>query len=176
MDRLPRDLQNMVCEFAYDATLSQTLAAVRHLCEIKKHFIHWCCLSRFVWNYTFDQNSAYDRGTKSRNYFLPPYTRQLERSPLFEFFVWFSEDDLWDTDRIASVMFDLDFRRAKKHLHDCPIDIRWRARESLWRWLYSDPTPAALYISKFFARVHIQGDESVLRADPPAQMDIWNHL
>ena len=150
LNRLPRDLANIVCAFAYNATLQETKRSLHIILELKRHYLHPYVKACKVPDYTSCSDSwLYDRDDMRPGLFAP-FSHQIGRStsPFETFFVWFSFCDLWDVPRISQVMYDLDWRKTNWIRRETGI----RDRQALLFWI-ATTTVGVVYCSRMFPRI-----------------------
>ena len=115
------DLQNVVCDFAYRASFEETARSLNLIIFIKELDLHPFVLSPFVYDYATADRSVFDRTENTcRSDRYQYWTNGRVRSPLEVFFVWFCREELFDVDRIARVLSELDWRTIRPLIKDLP--------------------------------------------------------
>ena len=162
---LPFDLQDVVLEFAYDANLVETRAALDTICEIRdtvgsSYFVKPCTRDYTLMHETFYSRRVHKSVPGAR------FLAEHAMTPLSSFYVWWDMEDLFDFDRISQAIEDIDWRKAKKllplHMRHLPArtiqqDILGSCKSALWftcfvrRIGYSD-----LRICKFCNWYHVR--------------------
>ena len=151
MFRLPTDLQDIICRFAYDATLSETKRSLAFIISVKVRDLHPVVVSEYVNNYTeVTCPFTYDRMRQESSFFAPWRVLNSTVTPFRHFFVWFARSELWNHYQICAVIDSMDFRSARKLMHDCPILLSRHAKATIIRWIHQEPTDASLYLSNIF--------------------------
>ena len=120
------DLQNLVTQFAYNATLDETKEALDFVLTLKQVGLHSACLSNVVGRYSH-LPKGYCKATKQwfgRSWMWA----EAAISPLNEFFVWFCFDQLFNPDIMLMVLYDVDFRTVRKFTNQRKFDFFEKAR------------------------------------------------
>ena len=158
---LPYDLANLVCAFAYNATLKETQRSLDVILELNTNYLHPYVKASKVPDYTSVTDGWYYDRVEMRPGLLAPFCLQVTRSisPFKQFFVWFAFSDLWNIPKISQVIFDMDWRKAS-----------WIRRETGFRdpqtfllWV-ATTTKGILYCSSMLPRVRL----SMLKKYPTA--------
>ena len=107
-------LTNLVCAFAYNATIKETERSLDVILELKKNYLHPYVKSTKVPDYTNVTDGWYYDRAEMRPGLLAPFCMDVTRSisPFEHFFVWFAFSDLWNIPKISQVIFDMDWRKA----------------------------------------------------------------
>jgi hypothetical protein len=119
-DLIP-DLQTVVCEYAFGATLAETNASLDYLEFIRELRLHPCVFANFVCDYSASEPYVYDRNTRQcvmrpwpprYNYFT---SSQRAPSPFDSFFVWFAQNELFAYEMMWRILSDIDWRTMRPH-------------------------------------------------------------
>jgi hypothetical protein len=154
-DLLP-DLWNIVCEFAYNASLNETQSALTQILWLKSEKINSLLLNPVVYDYAeVAQTFYYNRETRTARYYAKYKIDPPTTTPLQIFFVWFELDDLFNTRVLERLLWDLDYRSVKKHMVDCPITIVRFARENLTQWIRDDPVSSSIYLNTVLPKLRL---------------------
>lgn len=148
LSTLISDLQSIVCEFAYDANLEETLESLNHCIFINRLNIHPLCITPFVEDHTESNTTLYSREYRHsgfRNWMTP-----RRETPLCEFFVWFSKQHLFDYPRIWQLLCDCDWRTIRPLMKDSGCRSRSALMEEAHATVYG-----ILRISRLFDEVRI---------------------
>ena len=171
---LPRDLANIVCAFAYNASLEETKRSLGVILELKKNYLHPYVKANKVCDYTCVTDGWYYDRVEMRPGLLAPFCMQVKRniSPFEQFFVWFAFSDLWNIPKISQVVFDMDWRKAGWIRRE----TGFRDRQSFLLWV-ATTTKGILYCSTMLTKIRL----SMLKKYPTAlsrylacdQFDEW---
>ena len=156
---LPRDLANIVCAFAYNASLEETKRSLGVILELKKNYLHPYVKANKVCDYTCVTDGWYYDRVEMRPGLLAPFCMQVKRniSPFEQFFVWFAFSDLWNIPKISQVVFDMDWRKAGWIRRE----TGFRDRQSFLLWV-ATTTKGILYCSNMLTKIRL----SMLRKYP----------
>ena len=149
---LPQDLADIVCGFAYNARLGETLRSLYIIMELKTNYIHPYVKAQRVPDYTECVDGWCYCRRDMRPGLLAPFNPMISRaaSPFDTFFVWFSFCDLWNMNTISQVINDLDWRR-----------VQWIKRETgmidrhAFMFWVATTTIGVLYCSRLFTRIKL---------------------
>ena len=125
-------LQDIICGFAFQAKAVETMEALETCLFIKSLGLHPFVLSPSVYDYTGSHKTVYSRSLRVRlteRYIY--WNNGRVRSPLDEFFVWFCSEELFDQERIARILAELDWRTIRPLIKDC----QFRSRDAFFMWV-----------------------------------------
>ena len=134
---LPPPLQSLITEFCFRATLEETKESLRYIRSITMRQLHPLVVRTYAGDYSNCLHTKwYDKALKISCVFgLYAPARTIEISPLVEFYVWYSKDELYHYDRIHRLLFDLDWRRIRPMAQI----VGHASRESFSNWVCSTP-------------------------------------
>ena len=160
---LPLDLSNIVCRYAFDASVEETVRALSYILELKTRSLHPYAVNEVVCNYVDVRESyIYSRELMESSFFAPWRNTNPVPSPFRKFFVWFSRSELWNTRNICSILDNLDWRVARKLVHDLPFPVVRGRKTLLMQWIINSPADGAVYCSELFRRLTLHS----LRLNP----------
>ena len=134
---LPPPIQSLITEFCFRATLTETKKSLAYIRSIAIRQLHPLVVRTYAGEYADCLDTLwYDKKLKLSSIF-GAYApgRRTELSPLVEFFVWFSKDELYHYDRIHRLLFDLDWRRIRPMAQI----VGHASREAFADWVCSTP-------------------------------------
>ena len=119
LSRLIPDIQNIVCAFAFDATLQETLDSLEYLTFLDQLDLHPSVYTEFLTDHSVSSPYVYDRDNREcvmrpwpprYNYFTRS-SRHL--SPRESFFVWFARNEMFSYPVMWNVLSDIDWRTVR---------------------------------------------------------------
>ena len=144
------DLQNIVCQFAWDATLEETLCSLEYLLFVNDLNLHPYCLADGAEDHTNASPYLYDR-EKRHSCVRFSWGTRCQDTPLKTFFVWFSKHHIIAHSRIHQLLFDLDWRTVRHRFHE----VGCRSRESLVEYLCSG-LHGVILVSQLFDEISLR--------------------
>ena len=150
LSELPKDLQNVVFRFAYDANLEQVKEALSYLIFLNELKIHHACLRQGVFDFSRCGQWLYDRNTKRHRGYLAPWAASRVDSPFRSFFVWFSIDDLYDTNKMCWLVTDMDFRSTKHLFKNFPLKPCRNYKARIKHYIHQNPESSAISLTPIF--------------------------
>ena len=174
---LPRDLINIICLFAYNASYKETLRSLDIILELKRNYIHPYIKANSVPDYAHCTDGWYYDRVEMRPGLLAPFCPNVVRttSPFDKFFVWFAFSDLWNIQQVSQVICDMDWRKTSWIRRD----TGFRSRQSFLLWV-ATTAKGILYCSVMFTKLRL----SMLKKHPTRltrylvseHFDDWSYL
>ena len=115
IDHLPPPLQSLITEFCFRATLDETKRSLHYIDTIVSRQLHPLVVRTFAADYSDCLDTQWYSQELRMSCLFGAYApgRRIVTSPLTEFFVWYSKDELYHYDRIHRLLFDLDWRHIR---------------------------------------------------------------
>ena len=151
ISKLPKDLGDLCCKFAFDATMAETCESIDLIIELKGHDLHPMILSAFVGDYSLCGDKwHYCRSTHSVSA-MGPYCplRRIVPPPFNEVHtIWFAYNELFNYYTIQQVLFDIDWRRARRIVSVAG----YRGRDAFAKWVCGT-MDGLVFCSHFFKMI-----------------------
>jgi hypothetical protein len=147
---LPTVLQDIILQYAYDATLSQTNSALDYILFMKEIGLHPCVVRSGCFDYSLACKRKYCRETHMHTGFFSPWNVQQVDTPFRSFYVWWSKRDLYDLPRMTWVIDDMDFRSVRELFRSFPVPCRRDYKLHVKLFVENDPEQAAIFLSPIF--------------------------
>ena len=156
-ESLPTVLVDLICRFAYDATLEETKSALHYILFMKGLCLHPLCMREYVSDFsTVRKPYIYSRiGRQSISFFAPWSATNCVPSPFYKFFVWFSRSELYDSTKMRIVVDDLDFRCIKNMFDEFPVQKQRNYKYSIMEYIDLDPENSAIHLSPIFREISL---------------------
>ena len=115
IDHLPPPLQSLITEFCFRATLDETKRSLHYIDGVASRQLHPLVVRTFAADYSDCLDTQWYSQELRLSCLFCAYApgRRIVASPLIEFFVWYSKDELYHYDRIHRLLFDLDWRHIR---------------------------------------------------------------
>jgi hypothetical protein len=150
---LPKVLADLIVSFAFDANEREVAEALAYLLFMKELQLHPATLNEGVFDYSFCEHSMYNRATQTNFGYFAPWNCQKVDTPFRSFFVWWSKRDLFNRERMKSVISDLDFRMVSFLFRDFPVKRCRHYKLRILEFIDHCPEQAAIALSPIFREI-----------------------
>ena len=117
---LPTCISDLICRFAYDASLKETRSSLNICLDLLDDLGSHAIINPTCCDYTRSPTWVYTRETMQTmdRYTFHIWALKTEPciNPLYRFFVWFNMRDLFNYPRIHQLIEDLDWRKIRGRL------------------------------------------------------------